>query len=63
MGNGRRRVGAQICQLVASDLSKIGGNVTLQTEDGNANLDRVFKTRDFDLNIGYYTTDISTQTN
>lgn len=51
-------VAAQICQLVASDLSAIGGDITLQTEDGNANLDRVFKTRDFDFNIGYYTTDI-----
>jgi len=51
-------VGAQICQLVASDLSQIGGTISIQTEDGNANLDRVFKTRDFDFNIGYYTTDI-----
>jgi peptide/nickel transport system substrate-binding protein len=51
-------VGAQVCQLVASDLSQIGGNIKLQSEDGNANLDRVYKTRDFDMNIGYYTTDI-----
>lgn len=51
-------VAAQVCQLIASDLSQIGGNITIQSEDGNANLDRVFKTHDFDFNIGYYTTDI-----
>ena len=51
-------VAAQVCQLVANDLSQIGGNISIQSEDGNANLDRVFKTHDFDFNIGYYTTDI-----
>jgi len=51
-------VGAQVAQLVASDLAQIGGKITIQSEDGLANQDRVFKTHDFDFNLGYYTTDI-----
>ncbi len=51
-------VGTQICQLVASDLAQIGGEVTIAQVDGNSLLERLFTTFDFDLCKSYYTTDI-----
>lgn len=48
----------QICQLVAANLSEIGGNVTVAQVDGNTLLERLFSTFDFDMCKSYYTTDI-----
>lgn len=48
----------QICQLVAANLSEIGGNVTVAQIDGNSLLERLFSTFDFDMCKSYYTTDI-----
>jgi peptide/nickel transport system substrate-binding protein len=50
-------VGSQIAQLVGADLEKIGGKITVtQVEPGLFN-DRIHMF-DFDLYLGYYTTDI-----
>jgi peptide/nickel transport system substrate-binding protein len=50
-------VGSQIAQLVASDLEKIGVKITVTPLEPSAKRDRRNKF-DFDLNSGYYTTDV-----
>jgi peptide/nickel transport system substrate-binding protein len=51
-------VDAQVAQLVVSDLAQIGGNIEVAQEEGTAFLDRIFSTFDFDMYMGYFTTDI-----
>jgi peptide/nickel transport system substrate-binding protein len=50
-------VWSQISQLVAADLAKIGGKITVTPLEPSAKRDRRTKF-DFDLNSAYYTTDI-----
>jgi peptide/nickel transport system substrate-binding protein len=51
-------VGSQVCQLIAASLAPIGGTVTItQVEPGIAT-QRETKDLDFDVYLGYYTTDI-----
>ncbi len=50
-------VGSQIAQLIASDLAKININLTITTLEPAAKRDRR-NAFDFDINGGYYTTDI-----
>jgi peptide/nickel transport system substrate-binding protein len=49
---------AQMCQLIASDLAQIGGDITPTGIDGNTLLERLFTSYDFDFCKAYYTTDI-----
>ena len=56
--NGADAIQSQIAQLVAADLSQIGGDITIDSVDGNTLLERLFTTFDFDLCLAYYTTDI-----
>ncbi len=57
--NSANSVDSQIAQLVAADLSQIGGDITITSVDGNAILEKLFTTFDFDLcGSSYYTTDI-----
>jgi peptide/nickel transport system substrate-binding protein len=51
-------VQSQIAQLVASDLEKIGGKITITALDSGIFTDRLVNTQDFDFYKGYYTTDI-----
>lgn len=51
-------VAAQIAQLLVSDLAVIGGQISVEQVEGGAFNDRVFGTQDFDLYMGYFTTDI-----
>lgn len=51
-------VGNQVSQLVAANLAKIGGQITITPLDPATNITRIQKNQDFDLYIGYYTTDI-----
>jgi peptide/nickel transport system substrate-binding protein len=50
-------VAAQVAQLVAADLAKIGGKITISQLDPAAQTDRVHKL-DYDLGSAYFTTDI-----
>jgi peptide/nickel transport system substrate-binding protein len=50
-------VGSQIAQLVAADLAKIGGQITITQLEPSLHTERVHGF-DFDLFLGYYTTDI-----
>lgn len=50
-------VGAQIAQLVAADLDKIGVKLNVETLDPSAKRERRNKF-DYDMNSGYYTTDV-----
>lgn len=50
-------VGQQVAQLVAADLAQIGGQITITQLDPGAKSERVHG-MDYDLSIGYYTTDI-----
>jgi peptide/nickel transport system substrate-binding protein len=56
--NGADAVQSQIAQLIAADLAQIGGDITIDSVDGNTLLERLFTTFDFDLCLSYYTTDI-----
>jgi peptide/nickel transport system substrate-binding protein len=51
-------VGNQVAQLVAVNLSKIGGQVKITPLEPGLYNDRIQKSQDFDLYVGYYTTDI-----
>ena len=51
-------IDSQVAQLVAADLAQIGGDITITAVDGNALLEKIFTTFDFDMVNAYYTTDI-----
>lgn len=51
-------VDAQIAQLVVSDLAQIGGQIEIEQVEGGSFIDRIFGTFEFDLYMGYFTTDI-----
>ncbi len=51
-------VGNQVCQLVASQLAEIGGQVTVTQLEGAVSTERVTVTNDYQASKGYYTTDI-----
>jgi peptide/nickel transport system substrate-binding protein len=51
-------VGSQVAQLVAASLAQIGGTITITQLEPGTQTERVTKTQDFDLSLGYYTTDI-----
>jgi peptide/nickel transport system substrate-binding protein len=51
-------VGSQVAQLVAASLQQIGGTVNIEQVEPGISTERVTVTQDFDLSLGYYTTDI-----
>lgn len=51
-------VGSQVAQLVAASLQQIGGTVNIEQVEPGIGTERVTQTQDFDLSLGYYTTDI-----
>jgi peptide/nickel transport system substrate-binding protein len=51
-------VDSQVAQLVAASLQQIGGTVNIEQVEPGIARERVQQTQDFDLSLGYYTTDI-----
>lgn len=51
-------VASQVAQLVAASLQQIGGTVNIEQVEPGISTERVTVTQDFDLSLGYYTTDI-----
>ncbi len=51
-------VGSQVAQLVAASMQQIGGTATIEQVEPGISTERVQKTQDFDVTLGYYTTDI-----
>jgi len=49
---------SQIAQLVAADLSQIGGTVTVTELEAGIHRERLTVTQDYDMSMSYYTTDI-----
>lgn len=50
-------VQSQVAQLVAADLAKIGGSITVTMLEASAKRERR-NSLDYDLNLGYYSTDV-----
>lgn len=51
-------VDSQVAQLVAASLAQIGGTVNIEQVEPGIARERVQQSQDFDLSLGYYTTDI-----
>jgi peptide/nickel transport system substrate-binding protein len=51
-------VSSQVAQLVAAAWQQIGGTVTIEQLEPGIQRERLQVTGDYDLNLGYYTTDI-----